>query len=147
MGLSVYDKELLVVLVAVDKWRHYLEGGHFIIKTNHNSLRNLLQQRLHTQLQRKGVSKLLGLDYTIHYRQGKENKVADALSRREEQASCCAITTVVPDWVKEIIESYEHTEWLKDLQKQLTMEPTGSKGYTMTKGLIRYRDRIVVGND
>ena len=32
LGLSVYDKELLAVLVAVDKWRHYLKGGHFILR-------------------------------------------------------------------------------------------------------------------
>ena len=86
MGLSVYDKELLAVLVAIDKWRHYLEGNHFIIKINHESLKYLLQQRLHTELQKKGVSKLLGLDYTIHYQQGKENKVVDALLRREGES-------------------------------------------------------------
>ena len=115
LGLSVYDKELLVVLVAIDKWRHYLESSHFIIKTDHESLRFLLQQRLHTQLQRKGASKLLGLDYTIKYRQGRENRVVDALSRREGEGSCYAITTIIPDWVKEIIESYEHIDWLKEL--------------------------------
>ena len=33
-------------LKAVDKWRHYLEGNSFVIKTNHESLRFLSQQRL-----------------------------------------------------------------------------------------------------
>ena len=64
LGMSVYE-ELLAMIVAIDKWRHYLEGTQFIIKTNHESLRHLLQQRLRTQLQRKGVSKLLGPDYII----------------------------------------------------------------------------------
>lgn len=36
------------------------------------------------QLQKKGVTKLLGLDYRIQYRKGKENTVADALTRRKE---------------------------------------------------------------
>jgi len=85
------------MIIAIDKWRHYLEGAPFIIRTDHESLKHLLQQRLHTHLQRKGVSKLLGLDYIIQYKKGKENIVADALSRREGEGTCKAITAVVPD--------------------------------------------------
>ncbi len=33
-------------------------------------------------IQQKGMLKLLGLDYTIQYKRGKEIKVVDALSRR-----------------------------------------------------------------
>ena len=53
-GLSIYDKELLAVIIAVEKRRDYLEGNQFIIKTDHESLKFILQQRLHTQLQKKG---------------------------------------------------------------------------------------------
>ena len=76
LGLSVYDKELLVVLIVIEKWRHYLEEGRFIIKTDHESLKFLLQQKLHTHLQRKGMSRLMGLDYVIQYRRVQENKAA-----------------------------------------------------------------------
>ena len=65
LGLSIYEKELLAVLMAVDKWRHYLEGGRFITKTDYESLKFLLQQKLQTQLQRKGMAKLMVLDYII----------------------------------------------------------------------------------
>ena len=51
--------------MAVDKWRHYLEGGTFVIKTDYESLKFLLQQRLNTHLQQKGMTKLMGLDYSI----------------------------------------------------------------------------------
>ena len=36
--LSVYEKEMMVVLVAVKKWNSYLLGQHFKIKTDHQSL-------------------------------------------------------------------------------------------------------------
>ena len=67
LGLNIYEKEFLAVLVVVDKWRQYLEGGKFIIKIDHERLKFLLQQRLQTQLQSKGMAKLMGLDYLIQY--------------------------------------------------------------------------------
>lgn len=35
LGLSIYEKELLSLVTAVSKRRHYLERQHFIIKTDH----------------------------------------------------------------------------------------------------------------
>ncbi|XP_019225505.1 PREDICTED: uncharacterized protein LOC109207079 [Nicotiana attenuata] len=95
MGLSTYEKEYMAVLSVVDRWRHYLQGSYFIIKTDHHSLKYLLEQRVTTALQQKGLTKLLGLDYEIQYKRGAENKVADALSRRqEEESELCAVSTV-----------------------------------------------------
>lgn len=96
VGLSIYEKEFHAVLMPVDKWRHYLEVGRFIIKMDHESLKFLLQQKLQTQLQRKGMAKLMGLDYLIQYKRGKENVVANALSRCHKEGRVAAITTVIP---------------------------------------------------
>ena len=73
--------------------------------------------------------------------------MADAFSRREREVCCSAIATIVPDWVKEITENYEQTEWIKELQEQLAVEPIGNRGYSLSNGLIRYRGRIAVDND
>jgi len=27
LGLNIYDKELIIILMVVDKWRYYLEGN------------------------------------------------------------------------------------------------------------------------
>ena len=68
MGLNIYDKELLAVLMVVEKCRYYLEGKKFTIKTDHESLKFLSHQRVHNQLQRKGITKLMGFDFIILYR-------------------------------------------------------------------------------
>jgi hypothetical protein len=47
-SLSTYEKELLTVVFVVQKWRHYLLRNQFVIKTDHRSLRYILEQRLTT---------------------------------------------------------------------------------------------------
>lgn len=48
---SVYERELIVVIYVVTKWRHYLEGGKFVIRTDHQNLKFLLEQRVTTLVQ------------------------------------------------------------------------------------------------
>lgn len=36
--LSIYEKEFLALIMAVEKWRSYLQRQEFIIKTDHQSL-------------------------------------------------------------------------------------------------------------
>ena len=59
-------------------------GKPFIIKTDQYSLKFLLEQRVGTPVQKKWITKLLGYSFLVEYKKGKENKVANALSRRLE---------------------------------------------------------------
>ncbi|KAL8171070.1 hypothetical protein V2J09_022874 [Rumex salicifolius] len=42
--------ELLAILFAVEKWRHYLEPNHFFIRTNQRALKHLGEQQITTHL-------------------------------------------------------------------------------------------------
>jgi hypothetical protein len=46
LGKSIYEKEMLDILHAVDLWLPYLLGKRFQIKTDHQSLKYFLEQRL-----------------------------------------------------------------------------------------------------
>jgi hypothetical protein len=59
--LSIYEKEFLALIMAVERWRPYLQRGEFIIRTDHHSLTYLEDQNLHSSMQRKAMSKLMGL--------------------------------------------------------------------------------------
>ncbi|KAK1650839.1 hypothetical protein QYE76_068644 [Lolium multiflorum] len=93
VSLAVYERELIGLVQAVRHWRPYLWGRAFIVKTDHYSLKFLLDQRLATIPQHHWVGKLLGFDFTVEYKPGRQNIVADALSRREVATGhTCAIT-------------------------------------------------------
>ena len=40
---SIYDKEMLAIMHALAKFRQYLVGNRFKVKTDHNSLRFFLE--------------------------------------------------------------------------------------------------------
>lgn len=48
LDLSTYEKELLVLVVSIKKWRPYLLGHHFIVETDHHSSKFLLEQWIGT---------------------------------------------------------------------------------------------------
>ena len=55
-AFSVYDKEMLAVVFAVQKWRPYLIGHPFKIFTDHQTLKYFLDQRITTPAQTKVVA-------------------------------------------------------------------------------------------
>jgi len=70
-SLTTYERELMAVVMAVKKWSPYLLGRYFIIRTDHFSLRYIMEQKITTPFQSKWLSKLMGFDYEIIYKQGK----------------------------------------------------------------------------
>lgn len=145
LHLSIYEKELLAVIFAVRKWRHYLLQDHFIIKTDQRSLKYLLEQRLNTPIQQQWLPKLLEFDYEIQYKEGKENLVADALSRVEgAEILHMSMSVADCDLMKEIQAGYETDTVLKNLIAELVKSPGSKKHYTWVQGVLRRKSKIVV---
>ena len=46
LSASAYEKEMMPIFHVVQKWRAYLLGNHFFIKTDHQSLKYFLEQRV-----------------------------------------------------------------------------------------------------
>lgn len=67
---SIYEKEFLALIMAVEKWHPYLQRQQFFIKTDHQSFAFLNEQTLHSDLQRKAMACLTGLQFRVIYRPG-----------------------------------------------------------------------------
>jgi hypothetical protein len=72
-----------------------LWGRRFTVKTDHYSLKYLLDQRLAMIPQHHWVGKLLGFDFSVEYKSGASNTVADALSCRDTEDSTGALLAVL----------------------------------------------------
>lgn len=143
---SVYERELLAIVFAVTKWRHYLTGSKFTIRTDQKSLKHLLEQRAVSVEQQKWASKLLGLNYTIEYRPGRENRVADALSRIPEKEEMLELQLTAPLTFdkEELASQVAQDEVLQYIIKAVENGDVGTEGYSVRDGLLFKEDRVVI---
>jgi len=101
---------MLAIMYVVDLWCPYILGKCFQIKTDHQSLKYCMEQRLSSPEQQTWVNKLFGYYYEIIYKKEKGNLVANALSRKyEDEGSLFSLSFIVPDWFQDV-----HQEWLQD---------------------------------
>jgi hypothetical protein len=103
--LSIYEKEFLALIMAVEKWWSYLQRHEFIIRTDHKSLSYLSEQNLQSELQRKAMTRLMGLQFKVVYKQGKDNVAADSLSRVAHLMLIQAVSEATPLWAQEVLNS------------------------------------------
>lgn len=86
LNYPIHDKELKAVVRALELWRAELVGlDHFEIVTDHRALVYFMEKRLLNQRQANWAGTLSGYSFTMTYRPGTENTVADALSRKAQE--------------------------------------------------------------
>ncbi|GMF44027.1 unnamed protein product [Phytophthora fragariaefolia] len=81
----VHDKELLAMKYALVKFRVHLLGEKpFVIYTDHASLRTATSPPHLSQRMARWLSFFAEYNFTVEYKPGKQNVLADALSRRPD---------------------------------------------------------------
>lgn len=105
LHLSTYEKDLLALVLVIRKWRSYVLGQKFVVQTDEQNLKFLLDQRIGTPTQQRWLIKLLGYDFEVRYKKGKENYVVDALSRQHE-GELFALTTPIAIGLSQLRSDY-----------------------------------------
>jgi hypothetical protein len=142
--LPAYERELIGRVKAVRHWRPYLWGRPFTVRTDHYSLKFLLDQRLSTIPQHTWVSKLFGYDITVEYRPSKLNGAADALSRRnEEDAALNVISTPQFHLFETLRAEADSDPQVSELRNKLTAG-TAKEGWALRDGLLQFQGKVFV---
>jgi hypothetical protein len=90
---------------------------------------------------------LIGYDFVVEFRAGRENLVADALFRHEdstEKVTLWAISTPIINWADQLKDSYKTDPEIQTIMQQLDQETIGSLKYHLRGGLLYYKHRVYI---
>ena len=120
LAKSVYEKELMALVLCIQHWRHYLLGREFIVHTDHKSLKHFLQQRVSSPDQQCWLAKLLGYQFEVKYKPGLENRAANALSRCHGEVEMNSIISF-PLWAdrQKLLDEITNDPYIQKLLKEV----------------------------
>jgi len=137
---STYVRELYVIIEALEKFRHYLIGHKFVIKTDQRSLKSLTDQSIQTLKQQQWFPKFLGYDFTIEYKPGVDNIAADSLSR----SFCFALSVQTPQLVVMIHTALTKDPALADIRNQCLLGTNNASYYHVKHDMLLWKNRLVI---
>ncbi|XP_064482545.1 uncharacterized protein K02A2.6-like [Ornithodoros turicata] len=163
---SVGEREALACMWACEHWHVYLWGRPFTLRTDHQALVTLLgtQGSGHRPLRiSRWSARLLYYNFTIEYKKGAENYIADALSRLPLQSDdvdeeiVCTISspiskeelqeaTLLDPEISEVISALEQATWSRHAHRAPAMGPYHRCGreLSVVNGLLHRGERLVV---
>jgi hypothetical protein len=81
LNYSMYDEELYALVHVIETWQHYLWPKEFVIHSDHESLKHIRGQAKLNKCHAKWIEFVETFPYIIKNKKGKENGIANALSR------------------------------------------------------------------
>ncbi len=98
---DIGNRELLAVKLALEEWRHWLEGSGvpFVVWTDHKNLEYIQSAKRLNSRQARWALFFGRFDFSISYRPGSKNIKPDALSRIFGTARCLPSASYLRDWL------------------------------------------------
>lgn len=88
VNYSASEREMLAIVLSVERFKQYLYGREFVILSDHQPLKFLLTADVPNARLARLMNRLLIYSYTIEYRAGSAHGNADALSRMVDERLC-----------------------------------------------------------
>lgn len=147
----IYERELMAIVLSIQKWRHYLLGRRFVVRTDQQSLKYLLEQREITLDYQRWLTRILGYEFDIEYKVGSENKVADGLSRIDHATKAEGVTVdllalTVPSalQLQDLYAEVDNNVEIQQLVAKLAVGKEVKCGFSLTNGRLFYKQRLVI---
>lgn len=86
----------------------------------------------------------MGFNFIIEYKRVRDNKVANALSRKweGEEATLALISIHVAVWIDDLKQSYALSDGIYAIVSKLQKGEEASKGYVLQQGLLLRKGRL-----
>jgi RNase H-like domain found in reverse transcriptase/Reverse transcriptase (RNA-dependent DNA polymerase)/Integrase zinc binding domain/Chromo (CHRromatin Organisation MOdifier) domain/Integrase core domain len=127
MNYTTADKEMLAIVQTMRKFRHLLQGTKLpvIVKSDHRNLTSFMTTKELNARQARWAEDLCSYNFKIEHIKGKENVMADALSRRADYRDGLKITRDAQLLVKEEDGSYRINQFARSKMVTLTVGEEG----------------------
>jgi hypothetical protein len=117
VNYTVTEKELLVVVHAINKFRHYITGYQAFVHTDHSTIKFLMNKPVTNPRVTRWLLLLQEFNINIIDRPGKDNLVADFLSRMIHLGDNALVEDNFPDENLFAISTF--TPWYADVANYL----------------------------
>lgn len=97
LDYTATEKEMLAVIYALNKFRHYIIGYKIYVHTDHTTIRYLMNKPSITGRLARWLLLMQEFDITVVDKPGKSNVVADYYYRHQLQDNLTAIDNASPD--------------------------------------------------
>ncbi|PHJ17715.1 retrotransposon ty3-gypsy subclass [Cystoisospora suis] len=136
--IPAYESKLLAIVYALMKWKQLIGTKKVRIETDHATLGRMLSQTNVTPRLGYWLDKLADFDIEVIYKPGKQNVVADALSRRPDFIGAIAqsrkkgvkLVTEEARWAEQYTKCRDFKEIVKTCMKHQEGEQN-DKGLTL----------------
>jgi hypothetical protein len=118
LNYTVTEKEFLAVVYAINKFRHYITGYEVFIHTDHSTIRYLMNKPITNGRITRWLLLLQEFNITIVDRPGKENQVADFLSRLDNKGENILVDDNFLD--ENLFSISTNSPWFTDIANYLT---------------------------
>jgi hypothetical protein len=137
---SVQVSSLSCVKVVSEHWRHYLIHREFVLYTDHDSLGHINAQKHLNARHARWVDFLQQFSFVLKHKAGTENKVTDALSRKQQ---LLATLTVGVTAFTEIKQQYrDDPDFGKPYDHLSTGATPALAKFTIVEGFLFYNNRL-----
>ena len=140
LNYSTYDKELYALVRTLETWQHYLWPKEFVIHSDHESLKHIKSQAKLNRRHAKWVEFIETFPYVIKHKKGKENVIADALSRRYTMLSQLDFKIFGLETIKD---QYMHDAYFKDVMQNCKEGRTWIK-FVINDGFVFHANKLCI---